>query len=326
MKHPDLEVVEVARGESFKAWSHGYPYKTVRWHFHPEFELQLIVATRGKFFVGDHVGSFAPGNLVLMGPNLPHNWVSEVADGEHVERRNLVIQFGQDFVKRCMDTFPECRDARSLLDDARRGVLFDPDTSAAIAPLFEELLTARGMRRISLFLLILERLLDAKEQTLLASIGYQPTVATSKSLSHALTYIGKNLASDLREADLAQLTGQSVSAFSRAFHRHTGTPFVQYINRLRIEAACHMLLADEISITEICFQSGFNNVSNFNRQFRAAKGMTPSEFRTLQRLNARSREVNLHAPSEGSPAHVSISGPAGAYAMPAGVAPASLSG
>jgi AraC-like DNA-binding protein len=320
MMRPDLEVVEVRCGESFKAWSHGYPYKTVRWHFHPEFELQMIVATSGRYFVGDHVGAFAPGNLVLMGPNLPHNWVSDVSDGEHVERRNLVIQFGQPFVERCMSAFPECHDAQPLLDDARRGILFDADTGAAIAPLFEALIAARGMRRISLFLRIFERLCEAKEQTPLASVGYAQTEVPSTHLSHALAYIGKNLASDLRESDLARLTGQSVRAFSRAFHRHMGTPFVQYVNRLRIEAACHMLLADGMSITDICFQSGFNNVSNFNRQFRAAKGMSPSEFRALQRLNARSREANLHAPSEGSPDHVSTPGLNGRYATPVGAA------
>ncbi|OXH84442.1 AraC family transcriptional regulator, partial [Burkholderia multivorans] len=120
MMHPDLEVVDVRRDESFKVWSHGYPYRTIRWHFHPEFELHLIVATRGKYFVGDHIGSFEPGHLVLLGPNLPHNWVSDMAEGETVERRNLVIQFDQSFVDRCIDAFPECRDAQTLLDEARR--------------------------------------------------------------------------------------------------------------------------------------------------------------------------------------------------------------
>lgn len=133
MMHPDLEVVDVRRDESFKVWSHGYPYRTIRWHFHPEFELHLIVATRGKYFVGDHIGSFEPGHLVLLGPNLPHNWVSDMAEGETVERRNLVIQFDQSFVDRCMDAFPECRDAQTLLDEARRGVGFDEATSAALS-------------------------------------------------------------------------------------------------------------------------------------------------------------------------------------------------
>ncbi len=112
---PDLELVAVRRDESFKAWYHGYPYRTVRWHFHPEYEIHLIVATTGKMFVGDHISSFAPGNLVLLGPNLPHNWVSDVPEGETVEQRNLVLQFGQEFVSHCMESFPEWRQVEALL-------------------------------------------------------------------------------------------------------------------------------------------------------------------------------------------------------------------
>ena len=81
--HPDLEVVQIRSGESFKAWSHGYPFHTVRWHFHPEYEIHQVVATSGRYFVGDFIGEFEPGNLVLTGPNLPHNWVSDVPQGDH---------------------------------------------------------------------------------------------------------------------------------------------------------------------------------------------------------------------------------------------------
>ena len=79
---PDLEVVQIGRAESFKAWEHGYPFRTVRWHFHPEFELHYVVSTSGRYFVGDFIGSFEPGNLVLTGPNLPHNWVSDTCPAE----------------------------------------------------------------------------------------------------------------------------------------------------------------------------------------------------------------------------------------------------
>src|SRR3954464_426106 len=90
---PDLEVVDVPRETSFKVWRHGYPYRTVRWHFHPEYEIHLITATTGKYFVGDHIGNFAPGNLVMVGSDLPHNWVSNVPGGDRVAERCLVLQF-----------------------------------------------------------------------------------------------------------------------------------------------------------------------------------------------------------------------------------------
>ncbi len=78
---PDLEVVQIGPAESFKAWSHGYPFRTVRWHFHPEYELHLITHTSGDYFVGDFIGEFVPGNLVLTGPNLPHNWITDLPEG-----------------------------------------------------------------------------------------------------------------------------------------------------------------------------------------------------------------------------------------------------
>lgn len=266
---PDLEVVDVRRGESFKAWSHGYPYRTVRWHFHPEFEVHLIVETTGQMFVGDYVGGFGPGNLVLMGPNLPHNWVSEVPEGKTIAERNLVVQFGQAFVSRCADSFTEWRHVDALLADARRGVQFGPRTSEAIRPLFAELIHARGLRRIVLFLSMLQILADAADRELLASPAYEADASSfaSTRINHVLAYIGKNLANDLRETDLARLAGQSVSAFSHYFRRHTGLPFVQYVNRMRINLACQLLMDGDASITDICFRSGFNNLSNFNRQF-----------------------------------------------------------
>ncbi|MFL9905366.1 AraC family transcriptional regulator [Paraburkholderia sp. RL17-337-BIB-A] len=291
---PDLELVAVRRDESFKVWSHGYPYRTVRWHFHPEYEIHLIVATTGKMFVGDHISSFVPGNLVLLGPNLPHNWVSDVPEGETIAQRNLVLQFGQEFVSSCMGSFPEWRQVEALLADSRRGVLFGAETSAAIRPLFLELLGARGLRRLVLFMSMIESLMNAEDRETLASPAYQvdPSGFASSRINHALSYIGKNLANDLRESDLAQLAGQSVSAFSRYFRRHTGLPFVQYVNRMRINLACQLLADDELSVTDICFKAGFNNLSNFNRQFLAVKGMAPSKFRRYQQLNEASREAS----------------------------------
>ena len=298
---PDLELVTVRRDESFKAWYHGYPYRTVRWHFHPEYEIQLIVATTGKMFVGDHIGRFAPGNLVLMGPNLPHNWVSDVPEGETIEQRNLVVQFGQGFVARCAESFPEWRHVEALLAASRRGLSFGLQTSEIIKPLFFELLDARGLRRIALLMSMLEILASDQDTEFLASPTYQPdpTAFAATRISHALSFIGKNLSADLRESDLAQLAGQSVSAFSRYFCRHTGMTFVQYVNRMRINLACQLLMDDELSVTDICYKVGFNSLSNFNRRFLLIKGMAPSEFRRNQRLNDASRDASEAAAARG---------------------------
>lgn len=290
MGQPDLELVAVPAAESFKVWAHGYPWRTVRWHFHPEYEIHLITATTGKYFVGDHIGNFAPGNLVMVGPNLPHNWVSSVPQGERVDERCLVLQFDTAFMARTFDAFPEFRRVEPLLDASRGGLLFPPETGAAVEPILREMVGAQGLRRVMLFIALFDQLLRSAEPQKLASAAYRadPARYAGSRINHVLTFIGKNLTQELRETDLAALAGQSVSAFSRYFRRHTGVPFVQYVNQLRIDLACQLLLSDELSITDICYRVGFNNLSNFNRQFLLIKGMSPSRWRSWQRLNVAS--------------------------------------
>jgi AraC-like DNA-binding protein len=278
---PDLELVAVASDESFKVWSHGYPYRTVRWHFHPEYEIHLITATTGKYFVGDYIGNFAPGNLVMAGSNLPHNWVSHVPQGGQVDERGLVLQFDAGFVERATRAFPELKRVEGLLDASRWGVLFAQKTGLAAEPIMREMMGAQGIRRITLFITLLDLLLQSVEPVKLASAAYraEPARYAGTRIDHVLAYIGKNLSQELRETELAELSGQSVSAFSRYFRRHTGVPFVQYVNRLRINLACQLLMAGELSVTDICYQVGFNNLSNFNRQFLLPKAMSPSRWR-----------------------------------------------
>ncbi|MFC0398818.1 AraC family transcriptional regulator [Paraburkholderia rhizosphaerae] len=287
---PDLELVAVPRDESFKVWSHGYPYRTVRWHFHPEYEIHLITATTGKYFVGDYIGNFEPGNLVMMGSNLPHNWVSHVPHGERVDERCLVLQFDADFVARAIAAFPEFKRVESLLDASRWGLLFSAETGAAAAPMMREMLGAQGLRRVALFIELFDLLAQRGEPVKLASAAYRadPARYAETRINHVLSYIDKNLSQELRESELAGLSGQSVSAFSRYFRRHTGVPFVQYVNRLRINFACQLLMSGELSITDICYRVGFNNLSNFNRQFLLLKEMSPSRWRAWQQLNAAS--------------------------------------
>ena len=281
---PDLEVVQIRRGESFKAWSHGYPFHTVRWHFHPEYEIHQVVATSGRYFVGDFIGQFEPGNLVLTGPNLPHNWVSDLPVDVAIPLRGRIIQFSEEFIGDTMKLMPELSGLAALLESSRRGVLFSGSTSKELAPLMEEIVTAKGVRRIELFMMILGTLCRARGALPLSSPNYLPDPSgyMSAGMNKALAFIRQNLTQPFGEADLATIARQSQSAFSRSFRRHTGMSLVQYVKRLRINLACQILMSDEhASITDICFQVGFNNLSNFNRQFLAEKGMPPSRFRRL---------------------------------------------
>ena len=291
---PDLEVVQIRRGESFKAWSHGYPFRTVRWHFHPEYELHHVVATSGRYFVGDFIGAFEPGNLVLTGPNLPHNWVSELPEGAVVPLRCRIVQFSQEFIGNAMTALPELAALGRVLEASRHGALFPATTVDEVVPLLAELVDAEGVRRIELFMGIAGALSRATGMRTLASSSYLPDPSgyMSIGINKVLAHIGGHLTEPLHEADLAAIAGQSPSALSRSFRKHTGMALVQYVNRLRINLACQLLMSDDaMPITEICYAVGFNNLSNFNRQFLTQKGMAPSRFRTLLAQNTRAAEA-----------------------------------
>ena len=280
---PDLEVVQIGRGETFRAYEHGYPFSTVRWHFHPEYELHHVVATTGRYFVGDFIGTFEPGNLVLTGPNLPHNWVSDVKTNKKVTLRNRGIQFTDEAIRGAMGVLPELQCLSEMLNKSRNGLLFSNATSEVVAPKLAELMHAHGIRRIELFIAIVNALSQDIQMQQLTSNDYLPDPSgyMSNGLNRALAFIDANLVESFNEGDLAEIVGISRSTFSRSFRKHTGMSLVRYVNRLRIGLACQMLVSDHgESITDICFDCGFNNLSNFNRQFAAQKGMPPSKFRT----------------------------------------------
>jgi AraC-like DNA-binding protein len=285
--NPDLEVVDIGRQESFKAWEHGYPFRTVRWHFHPEYEIHHVVDTVGRYFVGDFIGTFAPGNLVLTGPNLPHNWVSDVPPETEIPLRNRVLQFSESVIAEAMRLFPELAACADMLEGSSRGLLFPLETAGRVGPMLAELVAATGVRRIELFMGILGALSSAPARPL-TSAGYLPDPSgfMSAGINEALAWINANLTEPFSESDLAVISRLSPGAFSRSFRRHTGMTLVQYVNRLRINLACQLLMhPKQPPITEVCFDSGFNNLSNFNRQFLAQKGMTPSRFRSLMRTH-----------------------------------------
>ncbi len=289
---PDLEVVHISQSNSFAAWSHGYPFRTVRWHFHPEYEVHLVVATSGRYFVGDFIGEFGPGNLILTGPNLPHNWISDLPEGQSVPVRGQIIQFTEEFIENLMPVLPETAEFQELLVNSRRGLLFGMGTVRQVAPMMGELMTVRGARRVELFLGIMCALNRAKDVEPLASASYVPDPSgyMSTGMNKVLAYLRDHLTENFREAELARIAGLTTSAFSRSFRRHTGMTPIQYISRLRINLACQLLSDTSMSITKICYELGFNNLSNFNRQFLNQKGMPPTGFRKLM-LESRRVEI-----------------------------------
>ena len=279
---PDLEVVQIGRGQSFKAWEHGYPFHTVRWHFHPELEIHQVVATSGRYYIGDFIGEFEPGNLVLTGPNLPHNWVSNIPPEEHVADRDMLVQFTPDFAERVAGFCPELGAVRQLFDEAVHGVEFTGATAEAGRSLLAEIGRVRGAERIYLFLRLMERLSrDPADRRRLSRLAPAGRAELPPALDAALHYMNESHAEDLELAGVAARAGLSPQSFSRLFKRQTGHTFASYLVLVRVYAACSLLTQTHRPVTDICFEVGFNTIANFNRQFLKICGRTPSDYRRM---------------------------------------------
>ncbi|MEK8050877.1 AraC family transcriptional regulator [Ideonella sp. DXS22W] len=279
-RSPDLGYESSSEVGFVRCLSHGFPTPLARWHYHDEYELHLITSTSGKVFVGDWIGPFQPGQLVLTGPRLPHNWVSLDMPAGGVEERDLVIQFSHEPLARAADTIPELREVLPLLERAKNGIEFFGLSDRAEAH-WRRVKASRGLRRITAFCDYLADLAACTDYRLLSSVQLQSDGddAAIAQIHAVVSRITDHIADPITLADVAAELGMSESRFSRFFRRATGNTFVDFVNRVRVHRACQLLMESDRLITHICYEVGFNNVANFNRRFLEVKGMTPSDFR-----------------------------------------------
>ncbi len=260
--------------------AHGFPTPLARWHFHDEYELHLIVATSGKAFVGDWIGPFQPGHLVLCGPRLPHNWISTDLPPGGVAERDLVIQFRHEPIAQAAEQIPELAELLPLLERARHGIEFFGLSERALAH-WRRAKQARGLERLVAFCEYLQDLVRCTDYRLLSNVMMQgeDDAASLHQVNAIVDRITSDFTQPLSANELAAELGMSESRFSRFFRRSTGNTFTDFVNRVRVNRACQLLMESDRLVTQICYEVGFNNVANFNRRFLEIKGMTPSEFR-----------------------------------------------
>jgi AraC-like DNA-binding protein len=260
--------------------AHGFPTPLARWHFHDEYELHLITATFGKAFVGDWIGTFQPGHLVLCGPRLPHNWISIDVPEVGVAERDLVIQFRHEPIAHAAEQIPEFADVLPMLERARHGIEFFGLSERAHAH-WLEVKRARGMQRFAAFCDYLADLARCTDYRLLSAVQMrgEEDALEMERINAIVDRITADIAQPLAAAELAAQLGMSESRFSRFFRRATGNTYTDFVNRVRVNRACQLLMETDRLVTHICFEVGFNNVANFNRRFLEVKGMTPTEFR-----------------------------------------------
>ncbi len=280
------EVIQPDTGSSFHCFvrpaPQGYRFN---WHHHPEFELTWIQQGRGLRFVGDSIEEYTHGDLVLLGPDLPHTWNSR---GKHVQSRAMVVQFLPKILTPALQQ-PEMRRLQPLLDASTFGLTFTPTVTKRahrqLASLAE--LAPTDPRRWLMLIDVLLTLAQGPWQTL-STPGYrlQTTGPAGVRLRKVLERVQVDLGQHYNAADLARHVGMTPQGFSRFFHRQVGCTFVAYLNRWRISLACSALIETDEPITKIAYRVGYTNLSNFHRRFRALKKMTPAQFRQQTRLVA----------------------------------------
>jgi AraC-like DNA-binding protein len=278
---PFLEKVQRPPGASW-AWldrrlDDGIPFQ---WHHHPEFELTLTLNSRGQRFIGDHIGDYDDGDLVLIGPNLPHTWVSRErsADGPHVAQ---VMWFHPDWAASLGDTLVELGPVTAMLKRAGRGLSFSRATAIAARSRIGTLFQAPPEARVLPLLDLLAFLATDDEPTPLAnSPATVPAGPGDRTrIDRVLDHIHLNYGAPLALPELAEVAALSVSGLHRMFRRHTQQTISSYVTALRIGEACALLSGTSRPIAHIAGDVGYDSLANFNRQFKALKAMTPRAYR-----------------------------------------------
>jgi len=263
---------EVVRASSYNA----------TWHFHPECQLTLVLKSNGYRLVGDRITPLSPGDLVLLGPNLPHVWYQEKSPRPARDAvQAIVVRFLEHCLGRDFGQIPEMAPVRRLLKRAQRGLHITGKTRELVAVKMHRLAAATGLERIAILLSVLSLLAQSRELEPVASPGFvaTPSHAGQDRVARVIDFIHANFSQPVSRAALASEAHLSISAFSRFFKLRTGKSVPQYINELRVGRACSLLANEQAKITDLALECGFQNLANFNRRFREIVRLSPREYR-----------------------------------------------
>lgn len=271
-----FEDIESKKGnQAFLAYSFAIPSFVFKWHYHPEYELTLITQGSGKRLVGDSYQNYEAGDLVLLGPDLPHTWVSN-ASRKKKNVSAVVIQFSEKFIQSFLH-FNEFKEVSQLLASAAHGLAF---SSRELANDITQLPEKSGVKKVTSLFLILQELTHQKPKKL-ASDYFRAVRGTEneKRINIICQYLQKHAEEKIELDKVAALVHLSRSAFCKFFKRATGKTLSEYVNDLRIGNACELLIESDRPINEIAYQTGFDSLTYFNRIFIKKKKMTPRKFR-----------------------------------------------
>ena len=277
---PQLKKVELDFGSSlrYSRFTEHNPDAKAYWHYHPEVELVFIEQGFGNRYVGNHISKFEEGDLILMGPNIPHFGYEFGFQGVHEE---VVVQFNNEIITNSIDIMPELGKINELINRAKSGISFYGETKERIGNELILMESQNSFDRLQSLYKILNHLAHSKEYKVLNADGVTLIIRNQNEdrINKVYQHVKENYDDEITLEEISQLALMTVPAFCRYFKKHTKKTFIQFVNEFRIRQAIRLLAHGNKSISEIANEVGFNNFSHFNKQFKRVTGESPSQYK-----------------------------------------------
>lgn len=267
---------------SFNVQVDEVPHFYDRLHLHPELQITLIQQSHGSLFVGDSISTFRPGDLFIIGPNIPHALKNDSSffTDDQLTAKSISVFFSKEAFGPAFFQLPELSKINTFLTKAERGLRILGAEKDSIAEKILKIVEVNGFDRLLLLFSILQDLANHEQTESLSKLSFssKSNELQSEKISRVFQFIMDNYHRPVKLEEAAEIANLSVSAFCRYFKLRTRSTFARFLNEIRISTACKQLIESEYSVSEICYQVGFNNISNFNRQFKLITGFTPSQY------------------------------------------------
>lgn len=280
---PQLLKVTKGPGHSFSIRRDLVPHVNNRWHYHSEVELIHFEKGEGTQFIGDSINRFKAGDVVLVGSNLPHYWRFDEVYFEENSSATAdvrVVHFTENFWGAAFLDIPELSSIKTLLEKAKRGLNINGETNFKIATLFEHLLKVEGPQRITLLIEALSMIANSKSLIPLSSMGFKQERLEGESdrMNAIYEYSLKNFKRKIQLEEIADMANISPNSFCRYFKLRTRKTYSQFLIEIRVGHACKLLIENNISIKQVCYESGFNNFTSFHKYFKMITGKSPLTY------------------------------------------------
>lgn len=249
------------------------------WHYHPELELHYLVRGKGVRFIGDNISNFSDGELILLGENLPHTW--KIEEGADTGIEVIIIHFLPDCLGADLLNLPEAYLIPKLFEKAKKGLVINNEAKEKILPLMRAAVDSQNLDRLIILLSILKILAETDELESIASAHafYKSNDSETLRLNKVYGYTLSNYKKEISLKEVSSIANLSVTSFCRYFKLMTKKTYNDFLIEIRVSHACRFLIEDRLGTEMICFECGFNNVSNFYRHFKKVTGMTPLEYK-----------------------------------------------